>query len=492
MLARSVLILSISTLFEVILVITPAHGDVAKTRKHFEKGEYSKAIKSGEENVQKDSSDPSAWYWLGLAYRETSEYDKAISALQKIIALKPDTAQFEDSHFQLGRLYVMIDDYDESIRWYTRIIDRPPQHEWGNADRLYYDRSHSHLYRGMYQEALWDIEHWAKSDISLNQRADFVVGAYFIRAFCYVGLGDSETAQSMIQEAYKRESALVYDPWWDLLRFYFVVGDERELEAHFGLKAWAGIEVEDHDDGVLINSVVVNSPAERGGLLAGDLILKMNVDRMRAAQKLVDSIDSYPPGSMVDLEIKREKKKKRISLPLGSKTVDNQQETLERLKTTDRVAAPLYAKKQLYDAAEEAESNGEYREAFQIYLSANPTLDSTIVERVIRLYKMLDSPPAIPEEARKQAIFGQTAVQEATADKGYDEAIVAYGKASSLAPWWADMYHNLAVIHEKRCNYAQAVRSLVLALLLVASSDDPEARSLQDKLYELEYKASRK
>ena len=145
--------------------------------------------------------------------------------------------------------------------------------------------------------------------------------------------------------------------------------------------------------------------------------------------------------------------------------------------------------------AMEAEKQGQHREAIKHYMAAlaaeetvNPTnIHRGIVERVITLARTLDPPPAVPEEARRQAVYAHTALKEAKDASGFNQAIREYFRAIRLAPWWGDLYLNTALLLEQTGHFSVAITSL--QFFLVASPNDPDTEKVKNKIYELEYKA---
>jgi serine protease Do len=124
-------------------------------------------------------------------------------------------------------------------------------------------------------------------------------------------------------------------------------------------RGWLGVRIQEvtkeiadvenlkNTEGALVASVGEDSPAEKAGLIAGDIILKFdgkNIDTMRALPKLVSNTEV---GKTVELEIWRNKKLITKKLKLGrlessddfiaenektkpgSKTKDNEVETLK-------------------------------------------------------------------------------------------------------------------------------------------------------------------
>ena len=106
-------------------------------------------------------------------------------------------------------------------------------------------------------------------------------------------------------------------------------------------------------------------------------------------------------------------------------------------------------------------------------------------EKVIELALSLTPPPAIPEEAKKEMAKGKAAFKIAKGRSGYEEAEKHFRKAANLSPWWADAYFNLGLVQEKMRDYRDAKESFEIYLL--AAPNAPDATSVKEKIYELEY-----
>jgi len=168
---------------------------------------------------------------------------------------------------------------------------------------------------------------------------------------------------------------------------------------------------------------------------------------------------------------------------------------IARLQTT--ATSTSLAMEEAVHKAEQANRNGHPREALQQYMTAlavsaesfeGETLDTVMIQKSIEIACKLDPPPAISEEARRQAIFASTAVKEAKDEQEYAMAVKEYLKAISLAPWWADLYINTSLLFEEMGHYANAYS--MLKLYLLAAPNAPDADQVKTKLYELEYKAN--
>ena len=102
------------------------------------------------------------------------------------------------------------------------------------------------------------------------------------------------------------------------------------------IRAWLGVSIQelnqdlseslgiDDIEGILISDVVEDSPAEAAKLQAGDVIIKVNDDKVNNPSELQINISSRSPGENVKLTVVRDKKTKTISVKLeelpGEKT----------------------------------------------------------------------------------------------------------------------------------------------------------------------------
>lgn len=98
-------------------------------------------------------------------------------------------------------------------------------------------------------------------------------------------------------------------------------------------RGWLGVEIISVDEaianqfglpkkqGVLINRVVKNSPADKAGLRRSDIILSIRArnktTEINSPQELQDIVFSLPPNEKVELSIWRDRKEQKISVVLG-------------------------------------------------------------------------------------------------------------------------------------------------------------------------------
>lgn len=94
------------------------------------------------------------------------------------------------------------------------------------------------------------------------------------------------------------------------------------------VRAWLGVQVQDltpelaqamdlkDTNAVLVAAVQEGSPAEKAGLLAGDVVLDLNGNKVQTAAELRNKVSILPPGTVVKVTIKRESAQKELSVKL--------------------------------------------------------------------------------------------------------------------------------------------------------------------------------
>lgn len=126
----------------------------------------------------------------------------------------------------------------------------------------------------------------------------------------------------------------------------------------------------------------------------------------------------------------------------------------------------------------EAEAAGRIREAVSHYISAIRNAarwseeDRRIREKVISIIVKLDPPPVIPDEAKRRAASGGRAFKWAVSREDIDKAAKEFFSALDEAPWWAEMYFNLAVTFETAGRYGSALESYNWYLLSNPGASD--------------------
>lgn len=81
----------------------------------------------------------------------------------------------------------------------------------------------------------------------------------------------------------------------------------KELAESFGLPS---------DDGALVSNVIEESPAEKGGIKQGDVIIEFNGEKIGKVKELPVVVASTPPGKKVKVKVMREGKKVTLKIKI--------------------------------------------------------------------------------------------------------------------------------------------------------------------------------
>lgn len=140
-------------------------------------------------------------------------------------------------------------------------------------------------------------------------------------------------------------------------------------------RGWLGIQIQavtseiseavglSKAQGALIVSVQPNSPAARAGLLAGDIIIKVDQQDILTMHQLPKVIASIPPSKKVNLSVWREQKSLVITVELGR---------LEDPKTNITSSPPIVKnppilnERQILEGISLSSLNAEFRQRFNI------------------------------------------------------------------------------------------------------------------------------
>jgi serine protease Do len=83
-----------------------------------------------------------------------------------------------------------------------------------------------------------------------------------------------------------------------------------DLAGYFGIKA---------EEGVLITNVEEDSPADEAGLKAGDVIVKMDEDKVSDASDIHHILRDFDEGDEIEIEVLRHKQKKTVKAILADR-----------------------------------------------------------------------------------------------------------------------------------------------------------------------------
>ncbi|MDG2115162.1 MAG: DegQ family serine endoprotease [Porticoccaceae bacterium] len=106
-------------------------------------------------------------------------------------------------------------------------------------------------------------------------------------------------------------------------------------------RGWLGVSIQNVDkelaesfkldkpQGALINSVIDNGPADQGGILPGDVIIRFNGDPIIESSDLPHVVGMLTPSQQAEVEVYREGKRKRLNVVVGA--LDKDEESVANL-----------------------------------------------------------------------------------------------------------------------------------------------------------------
>ena len=139
---------------------------------------------------------------------------------------------------------------------------------------------------------------------------------------------------------------------------------------------------------------------------------------------------------------------------------------------------------------DDASAAGDRYKAIEHYSAAvknsayDSAADQRLKEKILTLVAALPAAPAVPEEARRDTVHGQTLYKAAATSGDYQPAAAEFEKAVREAPFWPDTYYNLGLLYADAKRYPEAIRNL--KFYLKGAPTSPDARAVQNKIYELE------
>ena len=98
-------------------------------------------------------------------------------------------------------------------------------------------------------------------------------------------------------------------------------------------RGWIGVTIQDIDEvtakalglkgegGALIGSVMPNEPADKAGLKAGDIIIKVENTPIKSASDLTRAIASFKPNSRITMYVVRDGEELKLTVTLGERNL---------------------------------------------------------------------------------------------------------------------------------------------------------------------------
>lgn len=122
------------------------------------------------------------------------------------------------------------------------------------------------------------------------------------------------------------------------------IKEDLKLEGRV-VRGWLGVSIQnitkdmadilgvDTNSGVLISQVLEGSPAEKGGIERGDIVIGFNGSGVKNVDELKQKVAFTQPGKTAEIEILRNGKKKELDVEIGEK---EQKESITRTSIKDK------------------------------------------------------------------------------------------------------------------------------------------------------------
>lgn len=156
-----------------------------------------------------------------------------------------------------------------------------------------------------------------------------------------------------------------------------------------------------------------------------------------------------------------------------------QEEAAQKARTIMAAAAALA------DKGDARAAIDRYQDALApATFSGDAPLKNEVLDRIAGLTGRLAAPPAIPDDARRHGIRGETLLQGAKDAATFRRAAKEFEAAVDAAPWWSSAYYNLALAREGALNAAGAITAY--RQFLGAEPRAQEAPTIRDRMIALE------
>jgi serine protease Do len=88
-------------------------------------------------------------------------------------------------------------------------------------------------------------------------------------------------------------------------------------------RGWLGVTVDDANNVVTVAALERNSPAARAGIRVGDMIVRVNGERVESSRGLIRVIAAASPGASVDLLIRRQGREFDVPVTVGRRPTES-------------------------------------------------------------------------------------------------------------------------------------------------------------------------
>ncbi|HHW20393.1 tetratricopeptide repeat protein [Thermodesulfovibrio thiophilus] len=466
--------------------------------------DYNLAI-SAARNAIKLQNSFEAYFVLGLTYEEMKQYHEAINNFKKTIELRP---QILSAYQHLSEIYLLQENYIQNVNLWGKAIT-----VFSNNWHPYFQLAIAYAHTGKYKDAITNANKAIELStitgigISIAIENDFPVVKKIVES------GPAKKAGIEVGDKIVKINGQSIKGW-DINK---IVQNIRGAE---GAQITLTIEKKDEEVEKTITSerMIQKEAASSLGLRSLVYGIRGNIE-----QSFRDAQEAYA------LDLDNEWARRAISVAYIQKG-KGFEEALKILSTSkesfDRLLeALLYSKKgdlkrsvEIYMAipedylssesifrrdfrkmvfksllpyleskkglARSLENKSQYKEALKEYAELIRFTDKEEAKEIrSHIAMLLKTQPyllELPEEARKYAVRAE----EYTKEVKFDEAIQEYKRALRIAPFFPDLYRNIALNYGGLKAYRQAIEYMNIYLELYP--DAPDARVARDEIYRWE------
>jgi tetratricopeptide (TPR) repeat protein len=256
--------------------------------------------------IQRNAKINGSFTGRGWAYYRKASYDQAIQDFSTALGMNPSDW---DAFTGRGWAHYRKANYEEALKDFTAALSINQK-----ASVAYRGRGFTYHLLGRFEAAVDDFNaalQYTKSEDKSGMQ-DTLRG----KAFAYLGLGDTDTAISLINQA---KAALDYNERGDLALIYYAHGDKHRAWEYQGGQGMLGIQ--GGKKGALEVEVIgtlPGSPAQQAGLLKGDIVLKFNGERIFDLNDFIRKNNASIPGTTVALTVIREGTERTIFVQVAA------------------------------------------------------------------------------------------------------------------------------------------------------------------------------
>jgi Tfp pilus assembly protein PilF len=477
--------------------------DVDHAIKEFDNEKYFNAIQQLEKALSIDYSGSGSeighglnrddiYTLLGVCYQKMGQFENAINNYNRALSSNISKSAEALSHAGIGFSLCSVlpfesrggDEFQDGIEELNLAIDltRDNEEDLSLIPIYTLGRGMCNFRKGAFIKAIKDIDYCLVHNN--DEKQESLGNAQLHKIFTLFGLGETEMAREGLMSHDVSLSPFEIQYYEALIDFLNKDGlaDNGMLLKHPFVGVWVSSASINNNQGMYVSRVFPGGPAERSGILPGDLILSVNNKKVSSGNLWSKEIEGLTPGMVVAVVILRNNLEKNLSVKIGSRF---EQAGIH----SEGIIGPFLNISGNFSEADKNARQGNLRKAYDLYMDAgrNSGFDFPTMRKIIDLVKKLDPPPTITQDAIKQATIASFAAQNAKNERGYDRAINEFNKALRLAPWVSSLHWNLALMHEACGNFFEA--SLYLKLYKTTLPSDSQDFTVDARIAELQFQA---